>query len=860
MDRGPNRHRRLRRALSALLLAAHVLLASAAAAQASTIAVNTLSDTAPSVNECSGNAGDCSLRQAVDKAQAGDTVQLGAGVYNLTLGTDVEIAKSVTLEGGGVSSTSVDGSQNRGSNEFGATARILRTDAGATVTIEGLTITGGDDETDEVPCNACATVSLNGGGALWNDGAVVNLDHVAFTGNPGGAVGGVVSNSGGTLTMTNVSFTNDQAAIGGALFTHSGTVSGTGVTFEGNATGCCNIGAIYLLGGTVTLANSTVVGNGGASSIGGGIHNGGGTLTLTNDTLSGNVRGQLMTDHGASTTVENTIIADGFSEGDGDCIASGRPDEANGGTSGPAITNDLGHNIDQDSSCNLDGTGDSSNVDPKLAPIADNTGPTRTQALLAGSPALGDPSNSDCPAIDQRGVNRLDGSCDIGAFEAVLHGPPFTPSADAAQNITDTSADFAATINLDMEAGGFHFLYGPSSDPATWTSSPETAAGVLSTNTAVSERISNLTPSTTYYYTVVADNASDSTEAENVQHFTTAPGPPVISNVNVASVTDTTATINFSIDPQGAVTTYFVEYGPDMNYGQQTQTVDIGSTPGAQNLSATLTGLNPSSAYHFQVVASNGVQQNVDGGDNQLNTDQQVTGAAGSPAILTDRGTSYSCPTSADTTVDWGDDGSDTNAQIQCQTGQDDQIDYTLTDTHTYRSSGQYHIEISYSDLDATTDEYAHISSAGSSPPPSNPTPPSSPAPPAVATTAPTVSVTSAGFSGSVTPNGLPTQAYFEYALDPKYTGGGALVYSQSTPTQSVGSDFATHTIGPVAASGLLPNALYHVRLVATNSDGTTFGPDQTFTTDAAPAPGPPGGQDGQRLPGQRLRADQDQR
>jgi hypothetical protein len=40
--------------------------------------------------------------------------------------------------------------------------------------------------------------------------------------------------------------------------------------------------------------------------------------------------------------------------------------------------------------------------------------------------------------------------------------------------------------------------------------------------------------------------------------------------------------------------------------------------------------------------------------------------------------------------------------------------------------------------------------------------------------------------------------------------------------------------------SGLVPNALYHVRLVATNSAGTTFGPDATFTTPAAPAPGAP--------------------
>ena len=112
---------------------------------------------------------------------------------------------------------------------------------------------------------------------------------------------------------------------------------------------------------------------------------------------------------------------------------------------------------------------------------------------------------------------------------------------------------------------------------------------------------------------------------------------------------------------------------------------------------------------------------------------------------------------------------------------------------------------------------------AATSPAPNSP-PPTTPSPPTVATTAPTVSVSSAGFSGSVTPNGLATQALFEYGLDPKYTGGGPVVYEQSTPAQSVGSDFASHTVGPVAVSGLLPNALYHVRLVATNSDGTTLG------------------------------------
>ena len=37
-----------------------------------------------------------------------------------------------------------------------------------------------------------------------------------------------------------------------------------------------------------------------------------------------------------------------------------------------------------------------------------------------------------------------------------------------------------------------------------------------------------------------------------------------------------------------------------------------------------------------------------------------------------------------------------------------------------------------------------------------------------------------------------------------------------------------------------MPNALYHVRLVATNSAGTTFGPDVTFTTKKDPPPNAP--------------------
>jgi hypothetical protein len=112
-----------------------------------------------------------------------------------------------------------------------------------------------------------------------------------------------------------------------------------------------------------------------------------------------------------------------------------------------------------------------------------------------------------------------------------------------------------------------------------------------------------------------------------------------------------------------------------------------------------------------------------------------------------------------------------------------------------------------------------------------------------VLTGAPTaVTDSGAAFSGSVNPEGLSTTAYFQYGLDRRYVqlGASGPDYTNQTPAQSVGSDFTIHGVGPVAVSGLLPNAVYHVRLVATNSAGTAFGQDVTFTTARSAALGPP--------------------
>ena len=99
---------------------------------------------------------------------------------------------------------------------------------------------------------------------------------------------------------------------------------------------------------------------------------------------------------------------------------------------------------------------------------------------------------------------------------------------------------------------------------------------------------------------------------------------------------------------------------------------------------------------------------------------------------------------------------------------------------------------------------------------------------------------TSAQFTGTVSPSGLATRAHFEFGLDPSLRpGGGRVTYDLRTPAVSLAADAADHTV-TASAKGLVPNATYHVRLVATSSAGTTVGTDRTFRTARDRKPPPP--------------------
>jgi uncharacterized repeat protein (TIGR01451 family)/CSLREA domain-containing protein len=276
------------------------------------------------------------------------------------------------------------------------------------------------------------TNGLNGnisrGGAVFNAGTAVIKGGV-FSGNSVSGFGSPMGGGGifnkGTLTISGARFSGDSgSSYGGDILQQSGTLSVTDTTFYGSTadTG----GFIYQSGGETTISRS-LFSYGGASTDGAAIFSQGGILHITNSTFSSNRNvgtGHIVSvlqgtsDIQYSTFVGNTGSAgSGTISGNITLTASLFGGNTGGSCSGSILSG--GYNIAEDATCNFSGPGDLNNVNPLLAPITDNGGPTSTHALYNGSVAIDHvPANVCSVATDQRGVTRPQGdACDAGAFE-----------------------------------------------------------------------------------------------------------------------------------------------------------------------------------------------------------------------------------------------------------------------------------------------------------------------------------------------------------------------------------------------------------------------------------------------------------
>lgn len=349
------------------------------------------------LNDCKSSQTACkTIQHVISLVSPGDSITLAPATYteNLTINL------SLNLNGAAAATTIIDG---------GSANRVISIlSAGAVVGLTKVTVRNG--------------VAAGGGGIL-NQG-ILTITNSILSGNVAAssysATGGGIYNSG-TLTITNSTVSGNSGATnfmyGGGIY-NTGALTLNSSTLSGNSAGAFTGGGgggIYT-SGTVTINDSTLSANVASGNGGGGIYVSAGALSVNSSTLSRNsasgsgaVGGGIF--NGGTATFQNSIVATSTS----------------GGNCSGSVTSS-GYNLSTDNTCAFTSTGDRNNTDPQLGALRNNGGPTRTQALPAGSPAVDAGNPAGCTdgqgnllKTDQRGLprpNKADASgCDMGAYE-----------------------------------------------------------------------------------------------------------------------------------------------------------------------------------------------------------------------------------------------------------------------------------------------------------------------------------------------------------------------------------------------------------------------------------------------------------
>jgi parallel beta-helix repeat protein len=411
---GPSLHRRPLVAAIALSLSL-----STASVQAANIWVDSSSDT---------DTGVCRLRDAIiaantDAVVEGCTAGSGADFIRLLNIAEATIALSgsrlptvtsnITIQG---ESVTIDAQGNSGLLDVG----------GGSLTISRLSLVNGyADEVDD----------HSGGGIRVRNGASLSLHESTISNSTATSNGGGISlESGGENVVIMGSTLSNNAALGTVYGTFG---SGGGLWLAQPVAGDI----------TLSLKNSTLSGNTASvtTGFGGALYSFDSTsntahINISSSTLFGNTAGQrggAIYTYGAQVFFVNSIIANSTS------IYS--PTHA--ACSGVLIGPDGISLVEDKAGCGTVPEEFFFDEDPNLGPLADNGGPTFTHAPIgttnADSPVI-DALDRQCfyaeitqtgvvvlqldLSSDQRGYERTDQKCDLGAFE--VGGAGLQPGPD----------------------------------------------------------------------------------------------------------------------------------------------------------------------------------------------------------------------------------------------------------------------------------------------------------------------------------------------------------------------------------------------------------------------------------------------
>ncbi len=200
----------------------------------------------------------------------------------------------------------------------------------------------------------------------------------------------------------------------------------------------------------------------------------------------------------------------------------------------------------------------------------------------------------------------------VFADSSALPNPTVRLSFPAVTAIAERSATFHGIV--DPQGGLVSCKFQYSIDQVSWTDVSVPNCAALSENggeQSISQKVSGLLPGQKYFVRLQVTRPYFSnftpvtSSAFEIQSFTTATGPPVLSGASAKAVDEHSVRVSATIDPGNSPTSYVVQYGTSPSLGSSTAAVSVGSGSEPVEVSSVVGGLSPATQYYFKLVATN---------------------------------------------------------------------------------------------------------------------------------------------------------------------------------------------------------------------------------------------------------------
>jgi hypothetical protein len=292
---------------------------------------------------------------------------------------------------------------------------------------------------------------------------------------------------------------------------------------------------------------------------------------------------------------------------------------------------------------------------------------------------------------------------------------------------------------------------------------------------------------------------------------------PTVTIDPAIQVTGVSAIIGGTVNANGLATWAWFRWGTTASYGNNGFPYQLAPVNATLTFSNLLTALSTNTTYHYQLVATNVAGQTFSP-DMTLTTSADVP----TPVVTIDPVTDVTADSATITgTVDpvgytvwvdvgWGTGLAFTSEPVEVLPAQSGPVPVSITLSN-LMSNTAYRCALSAANgigLDGVSPTLNFTTLF---------------APTAITGPASDITATNATVSGNLNPNGFNTTYYFQWGTDANYgnTTPPSSVQAQNTPINGIAAGL----------TGLSLDTTYHYRFVATNSSGTYFGADMSFTT-----------------------------